>query len=284
MSYKSLLTVVNEPVAADGLRQILENSNKNDMHLAVQIFGIAPPNPVYSYGLPPHGGVIIPDDWSETIQEGAQRVLDSAQIVEKSLQKMGVSGSVVTSYCERGWVEVETARSASVADLVVLSRKGLLAGDIWPSVLSGILFRSPVPVLIGNSENDWALDAKNVFVACNVARESMRAIHQALPILKQANQVTLGIFDPVINEDADGEDPGTDVAAWLSRHGCKVDVQQYPSGGLEIGEAIKKRAFDLGADLVVMGAYGHSKLRQRIFGGTTTTMLEQQKLPLFLSH
>ncbi|MFC6582283.1 universal stress protein [Sulfitobacter aestuariivivens] len=74
------------------------------------------------------------------------------------------------------------------------------------------------------------------------------------------------------------------MAKWLSHHGCNVTVSQFPSGGREVGQAIQDRATELGADLVVMGAYGHARMIQTVLGGTTRTMMEQTDLPLMLAH
>ena len=82
----------------------------------------------------------------------------------------------------------------------------------------------------------------------------------------------------------DGQDPGTDVAAWLSHHGCLVTLSQYPSGGRSVADVIQDRAAEAGSDLIVMGAYGQARMIQTVLGGTTRSMVEQTKLPVFLAH
>jgi len=72
-----------------------------------------------------------------------------------------------------------------------------------------------------------------------------RAVHHALPFLREAKEVTVALFDPLMREHVDGDNPGSDVAAWLSRHECKVNVQQYPSAGKEIGDCIVERATEV---------------------------------------
>jgi nucleotide-binding universal stress UspA family protein len=103
-------------------------------------------------------------------------------------------------------------------------------------------------------------------------------------LIGENTKVTVGWFDPVMTEHLGGEDAGADISAKLSRHGCQVTLQQYPSGGKEIADGIKLRASELGADLIVMGAYGHAKLRERIFGGTTQSMLDQTKQTVLFAH
>jgi nucleotide-binding universal stress UspA family protein len=102
--------------------------------------------------------------------------------------------------------------------------------------------------------------------------------------LRQADEVLVATIDPIMSEFRDGEDPGVDVAKWLTHHGCKVDVQQYPSGGHDIGDCILDHSKEYGADLIVMGSYGHSRTRQAVFGGTTRTLIEQTDQAVFLAH
>jgi nucleotide-binding universal stress UspA family protein len=284
MGYNSILTFIDKTASIESLKPVMEKVGEANLHLSVHVLEIAPPNPYYAYGFSPYGGMDIPDSWQDEVKAGADTLAALANTVEKAVQTAGISASVTTSYCEKAVVDIEVAKPSYVNDIAVLPRQGAVSEEIWQGVLSGVLFRSPVGVIVPNNLDQWPLNPKQVFVAWNTGLEAMRAIHQALPMLKAAKKVTLGIFDPVLNQYGDGEDPGTDIAAWLSRHGCKVDVQQYPGGGIEIGEAIQKRAMDVGAELVVMGAYQHSRIRQNIFGGTTATMLTQKKLPVFFAH
>ncbi|MGB5863213.1 MAG: universal stress protein, partial [Sulfitobacter sp.] len=123
-----------------------------------------------------------------------------------------------------------------------------------------------------------------VFVAWDSSDTAASAVHAALPYLKEAKEVVIACIDPVISVERDGQDPGTDVAAWLSHHGCTVTVSQFPSAGRNVAQCIHDRAREFGADLVVMGAYGHARMIQTVFGGTTRTMLDQTDLPVLFAH
>ena len=129
-----------------------------------------------------------------------------------------------------------------------------------------------------------ALQPASVFLAWKAGIPSARAVHAAMPFLRDAREVTVAMFDPVMTSARDGENPGSDVAAWLTHQGCNVAVQQYPSGGEEIAKAIMQRGQETGGDLIVMGAYDHSRLREVVFGGTTRTMIEQRDCPVLLCH
>lgn len=284
MTYKSLLTFVDESTSLNDLKPLLEKAAEANVHLTVHVLEIALPNPALRYGYAPFGTIIIPDTWQQEIEEGGRALAQRVGEVEALMQAEGVSGSVTSSFCEKGFLADEVSKRAAVNDVAMLPKHGSLAEDIWGRVLEGVLFHSPSGIIVGNDFGFWPGDCKQVFIACNNGIEAMRAVRNALVTLKEAENVTIGLFDPLIGENADGEEPGADLAAWLSRHGCKVTIQQFPSGGMEIGKAIILRAKELGSDLVVMGAYGHSRLRQSILGGTTATMIEQKELPVFFSH
>lgn len=106
---------------------------------------------------------------------------------------------------------------------------------------------------------------------------------------KSANTATpmasmLEAMQPAMPEASHGEDPVADFATWLTHHGCNVVVQQYPSGGLDIPDAILAWAKEACADLIVMGAYGHSRAREALFGGTTRGLIVQTEQPVFLVY
>ena len=83
------------------------------------------------------------------------------------------------------------------------------------------------------------------------------------------------LIDPVPSFEGHGPEPGADLATYLGRHGIETTVHRLPREGRETGAMLRRTAGDLGADLIVMGGFGHSRLRQRIFGGTTTSMMKE---------
>ena len=124
----------------------------------------------------------------------------------------------------------------------------------------------------------------HVIVAWDASQESTRAVHDSLPFLVEAKKVTVLVINPRIGPDGHGEQPGADIATHLARHGLKVEVQRSQSPDASIGDSLLSRLADLDSDLLVMGAYGHARLRQVILGGVTRTLLEQMTVPLLLSH
>src|SRR5262249_44560338 len=120
---------------------------------------------------------------------------------------------------------------------------------------------------------------ERVLVAWAHSREATRAVHDALPLLKLAKSVTVMEVNP--EPDHLG---GADIALHLTRHGVKAEVASTTSGDINNGDAILSRAADLTADLLVMGGYGHSRLREFAFGGVTRHILEHMTLPVLMSH
>lgn len=124
----------------------------------------------------------------------------------------------------------------------------------------------------------------NVLLCWNASRESARAASEALPILKAAGAVTVLIVEPKTSDAGHGGMPGADVATWLGRHGIKVTIQREAVGDGDVGEVILSRTMDLGTDLIVMGIYGHSRLRELVLGGASRTMLASMTVPVLMAH
>lgn len=94
----------------------------------------------------------------------------------------------------------------------------------------------------------------------------------------------MALVDPEQGERDHGFEPGADIATYLAKHGAKVTVDRLPSQGRPVEDILRQHAVDVAADMLVMGAYGHSRMRQRIFGGVTRSMLDNPPLPVFLAR
>lgn len=279
MSFKTILTIFDKSNSISTLKPVIEMTQNADAHLSILVLGLSPRMSIRDFD-----DYSVSAQWQDKIKIGKQEVQATAKEVGKLLADAAISGDVSPAFSEALFMEHMVTHHALLSDLVFIPKNLSLTPELFSHIISGVLFKSPVAALIGGIDDKPTLNPKNIFIAWSNGLEAARAVHQALPILTQAKEVTIAIFDPVMDEYADGEEPGANVAAWLARHGCKITVQQYPSGGKEIGQCIIKRAEETGADLVVMGAYGHSRMRQRLLGGTTRTMLEQSKLPVFMAH
>ncbi|WP_428673263.1 universal stress protein [Reyranella sp.] len=123
-----------------------------------------------------------------------------------------------------------------------------------------------------------------VMLCWNASRESARAAADALPFLKAAQKVIVLVVEPKVSPEGHGEEPGADVATWLARHGVKVIVQRDVAPDADVGNIILSRAADHDVDLIVMGLYGHSRLREMVLGGVSWTMLSSMTVPVLMAH
>ncbi len=153
------------------------------------------------------------------------------------------------------------------------------------SLMEGVLFHSGRPLmLVPHKYNGATAPCTRIMLAWNAGREAARALHDALPLIEQAEQVLILLIDAQGQQDGHGEDPGTDIAAHLARHTPHVEVKNVSSMGRAIADVMLDEARYFGADLIVMGAYGHSRAREWIMGGATNDMLARTHLPVFFSH
>lgn len=177
------------------------------------------------------------------------------------------------------------ALHARYADLVVVGQKN----PEWPSGVGKDFERNlPLaagrPVLVVPYAFERRPVGRRVLVAWNASREAARAVSDALPLLKRASHVHVIAFRPEKSGAAHGEEPGADIALYLARHGVKVTVSRHDAPDVDVGNQLLSRAFDLSADLIVMGAWGHSRLRELVLGGVTRTLLDSMTVPVLMAH
>jgi nucleotide-binding universal stress UspA family protein len=145
-----------------------------------------------------------------------------------------------------------------------------------------LLLATGVPFILVPESWD-ASSIEHIVLAWNASREARRAITDALPLLVEAKSVTILTIDPEKNP-RHGEEPGADIAHYLSRHGVDVAVKRASSHGQPVARAILEYARDNGADLVVIGAYSHARTAQMVVGGVTRSLLRDAAVPLLIAH
>ena len=283
MENSTILVAISKECPDADLSRILEAARVQSVHVAVLIVGEMPQIPIYSYGAPPYGTTVIPEDWQNEARAEQDALNAKTDAVEALLKRHDVSGDITIVCSEPSLTASSVARRAMLCDLAIASDDLRKKDNLYRQVVHGILFKSPVGIIL-NSGAGAALAPKHLLVAWNTSLQCASAVHQSLAILRQSDAVTVAVFDPEMSEFQDGENPGSDVAKWLTHHGCNVTVQQLPSGGREIGDCILEQSRQTGADLIVMGAFGHSRLREGIFGGTTRTLMQQTEQPVFMAH
>jgi nucleotide-binding universal stress UspA family protein len=180
----------------------------------------------------------------------------------------------------------EVGVHAYYADLVVIARPEHASPMTSPPGLAESLVLSSGRPIILFPPSGTASRVRRILVGWNATRESVRAAEDALPLLVKADAVEILIADYQHQRAGHGQEPGADIARHLARHGAQVqvEVQRMSSGGQDVGHLLLSRAEAFRADLLVMGAYGHSHLREWMFGGVTRTVLYEAGLPILVSR
>ncbi len=228
----------------------------------------------------PVGGIPVElIEWQEQIQR------EQADATRKLVESFRQSSGLAIEYrAERGDLVDTVLDQSRYADLIVVSQ-----ADGQPprfaeasSLPEELALGAGRPVLVIPSVGEFSVTGRNILVAWNRTREATRTLHDALPILQKAKKVTIMEVNPETSDQP--HIPGADIAAHLARHGVKADAASTVAKDIDVGDVILSRAADLGSDLIVMGAYGHSRLRETILGGATRHILAHMTAPVLLSH
>ncbi|MDX8355120.1 universal stress protein [Cognatiyoonia sp. IB215182] len=232
----------------------------------------------------PYAVPVIPESWIEKRNEMAKRLSVKQSETRDHLVKEGLTGEVSTLCVEPAAMHDQVAIRALFADLSVVQNSLRSDSNAFDNVVYGLLFEAPGPVILNAEARKNALAPETVMIAWNSSIHAARAVRAALPFLKSAKEVLIASFDADPSRYGDGDNPGADLATWLSHHGCTVTVEEYVTGRKSTAQAIEARAQEHNVDLVVMGAYGRSHWSERFFGGTTNAMVKQQGMPVLLAH
>ena len=172
--------------------------------------------------------------------------------------------------------------SVRAADLIIAAQRET-GGD--PSAdVDTLVYDAGRPVLVVPSAGPLVTSFKHVLLAWNGSKEAARAAFDALPFIIEAEKTDILVIDPPDSLDESPEAAGAEIASALSRHGATVSVSVLKSDGSSIDDVIQTRITETGADLLVLGAYSHSWLRQLLFGGVTRTVLRTAPVAAFLSR
>ena len=215
---------------------------------------------------------------SETAKsrKNAQELLAAFDV---AAEKSGLSHEAILEQCITVDIPDILVEYARLRDLTILSVPE--AYDQW--FAEAIIFGSGKPTLIlPETPRPRPFQLGTVAVAWDFSRAAARAVSDALPMLERAKQVRIVT---VINEKAlDTKRSGEELARNLSRHGIDVVLDKVDAGGRAIGDVLESWTASHGVDLLVMGAYGHSKWREFVLGGATRSLLSKPPLPILLSH
>ncbi len=221
-----------------------------------------------------------------SIAEIRKRNTDELTASAKAVFSKAVSAAGLTTaeWRESGRDAVDAVTlHGRYADLIVI-------GQPWAEDSSGVgsgfaervALEAGRPVLMVPYAGNFRTVGKRIFVGWNGSREATRAITDAIPFLQRAESVQVIVINPQAGEH--GAMPGSDIALYLARHGVNVEVFMDNADQKDVGNEILSRAADFGADLIVMGAYGHSRFTEMVMGGASRTVIDSMTVPVLLSH
>jgi nucleotide-binding universal stress UspA family protein len=273
-----LVHVDASPQARIRLDLAVALARQHQTHLtALHIIDVA--LPVMAMGDGGGGGAIIAELMEQMRQTALTAGAQLKTIFQEAIRREGVMGE---------WRQVEgravelLALHGRYADLLVMGQDDPESGNA--GLLEAVLFDSGRPVLAIPFAGTFKTIGKRVLVGWNASREASRAVHDALPLLAKAESTCVFLANPKRGLAAHGEEPGADIARHLARHGLKVEVAKTIANDVADSALLLNHASDMSADLLVMGAYGHSRLREFILGGVTRSLLREMTVPVLLSH
>jgi nucleotide-binding universal stress UspA family protein len=169
------------------------------------------------------------------------------------------------------------------ADLAVIAHPDTAGQTAGPAgLVESLVLTSGRPIIVFPPHGAVS-HVRRILVGWNARREAVRAVADALPLLVRAEAVEVLVVDPQ-RHAGHGQEPGADIARHLVRRGVQVEVRRLSSGGEDVGRLLLSQAAAFDADLVVMGAYGHSHLSEWVFGGVTRMVLREAGVPVLMSR
>lgn len=242
------------------------------------LYTVPPPN------VPYYMGEYIPTELIQKQMDEAQKASVGAR---ESFLSICAGANIEHRWLASDMAPVEALRlAARASDLVIVGQP-----DPNPSDPTAIPYGTDVlphelalqagrPVLAVPHAGSFGEVGRTILVGWNGKREAARAVHDAMPLLRGAESVHLVVVAP----EKKGRTPLDEITEHLQRHGLRLQSAVIDSGGQKVGLALMEEAKARGADMMVMGAFGHSRLREMVFGGVTETVLSNMTLPVLLSN
>jgi len=285
MSFKTILVHVNDERR---LPHLLGAAGSLAQNSGAHIIGVSVVPP---YMIDPSGeAMFVAPEIMEAHREAYRRQEDRMKAIFHRIMDEEAAPNVKSE-----WRSLDAGVQATAADSAIpLARTVDLivaaqADPKWPSTNlldfpDRLVTDSGRPVLIIPNAPRAKFSAKRILVAWNGRREATRAVFDALPLLKKADDVSVIWIDPQRDTDEGGDLPAADLCAALARHGVKCGESASIAPKLSAGETILNEATKFGWNMLVMGCFGHSRLREFILGGASQHVLSQTTIPVLMSH
>nr|WP_316653838.1 universal stress protein [uncultured Gellertiella sp.] len=220
----------------------------------------------------------------QILQDAAREQSEELKaIFEETCRREAISGEWRNFVSMSGYGSGNSSETLHCADLIITAQSDpSYASD--DTEIEQFLFESGRPVLLVPYVFTQAKPVRRVLIGWNGTRQATRAVFDAMPFLKEASVVEVFTIDP---EDSPAQNPelaGAEIAATLARHGVRAEVVSVASEGLSAGTVLENRLAESSIDLLVIGAFGKSRLRELVFGGVTRTVLDSMTALTLMSR
>lgn len=281
MSWKDILVIVSEAEGDEPALALGEAlaTQCSDCHLAAAFLTPLPDEPLA------YEPTVVAGVWAELLGRARQEADAERKRVEARLKQSAKPCELRNAEALSRDLGRVAAVHARYSDVAVMTRPSDGPGaELREEIIEGVLFHSGRPALIAPPGWSGKAIGKRVVVAWDASREATRALSEAKALLETAEQITVITVDAKPKMFGHGDQPGANIAGHLSRRDLRAEVRNVESMGRPASLAILEEATSLGADLVVMGGYAHSRLRELVFGGATRDLLRTATVPLLMAH
>lgn len=277
MPIKDILTVLDLAGDQPAAKYALEFGRVHDAHVTGLAVSFEPVVPAFA-------AAPMPVDYLQAAHDQAVAAAKEAQgQFDEFARLAGVKNESRLAEILTGGPLDNVLTHCRATDLVVIGQSNPDTPEPMRELLiETVLFESGVPVLLVPYIGSKAFEPKNVLIGWDGSTTATRAIHSALPVLEKAEKVTILVIEKSAGTDA-GQ-PGAEVANYLARHNMNVTIEVVTNPQTSVADTVLNHVSDNGNDLVVMGGYGHSRMREFLFGGATREILESMTVPVLMAH
>ncbi len=238
---------------------------------------------VYDPVVPIPDGGYIPADVIERQRADNEAAAQSAlKSFSAASSRVGIPAEPLTLSASLAGAADQFARMARCFDLSIVGQGQPEMSTMEQIIAETTLFGSGRPMIMVPYIQKEPFKIDNVMICWDGSRAAARAVADAIPILGKSGRVEIVIVTNERGKQYDIE--GADIGQHLARHGLKVDVYRFPGGDIDVADALLSHAADSSADFMVMGGYGHSRLREFVLGGVTRSIFQSMTVPVLLSH
>jgi nucleotide-binding universal stress UspA family protein len=238
---------------------------------------------IYDPVVPISGTGYIPADVIESQRADNETAAEAAiKDFTTATDRAGISAEPQMLTASLTGAADQFARMARRFDLAIVGQAQPEMSTMEQIIGETTLFESGRPMIMVPYIQKAPFKTDNVIICWDGSRTAARAVADAIPILGKSSRIEIV---SVTNERGkEDEIEGADIGQHLARHGLKVDVHRVSRGNIDVADALLSHAADSAADLMVMGGYGHSRLREFVLGGVTRSIFQSMTLPVLLSH